>query len=261
MIRIAAAGDIHFDRRSSGRLSRHWPLLEGSADMLLLAGDLTQVGHKEEAQVLAGELERCPVPVVAVLGNHDMHLDQTDILRVTLENAGVMLLERQVVTMEVRDATIGIVGMKGFGGGFIGACGSDFGEPEMKSFIRHTKELSGFLRESLSSLETDYKIALLHYAPIPDTLFGEKKEIYPFLGSYLLGEAIDQGGADLVFHGHAHRGVERGETPGGVPVRNVAQPVIRHAFNIYTLNKEEGIIAHHGLAPQTEQQRHESAHH
>lgn len=229
--------------------------------MLLLAGDLTQVGSQEEAQVLSAELENCPVPVVAVLGNHDMHLDQTGVLRESLERAGVMLLERQVVTMTVNNATVGIVGMKGFGGGFIGACGSDFGEPEMKAFIRHTKELAGFLRESLSSLEADYKIALLHYAPIPETLFGEKKEIYPFLGSYLLGEAIDQAGADLIFHGHAHRGVERGETPGGIPVRNVAQTVIRHAFNIYTLNKEEGIIAHHGLAPQTEQHRQESAHH
>lgn len=261
MIRIAAAGDIHFDRRSAGRLNRHWSLLEGSADILLLAGDLTQVGHVDEARVLASELSNCPVPVVGVFGNHDYHMDQNDQIRECLQESGVVLLEREVVTLAAGDASVGIVGMKGFGGGFIGACGSDFGEPEMKSFIRHTKVLAGELRDSLENLETDYKIALLHYAPIPDTLFGEKKEIYPFLGSYLLGEAIDQAGADIVFHGHAHRGVERGETAGGVPVRNVAQHVIRHAFNIYTLNKE-GIVAYHGLAPhQGDMYRPEPAHH
>lgn len=260
MIRIAAAGDIHFDRRSAGRLKRHWPLLEGRADILLLAGDLTQVGHVDEARVLAEELSNCPVPVVAVFGNHDYHMDHNERISETLAEAGVVMLERQVVTLTANDASIGVVGMKGFGGGFVGACGSDFGEPEMKAFIRHTKELASELRGSLEQLETDYKIALLHYAPIPETLFGEKKEIYPFLGSYLLGEAIDQGGADIVFHGHAHRGVERGETAGGVPVRNVAQHVIRHAFNIYTLNKE-GIVAHHGLAPQQGEYRPEPAHH
>lgn len=251
MIRIAAAGDLHFDRRSSGRLSRHWSQLDGRADILLLAGDLTQVGHIEEAKALATDLATCPVPVIAVFGNHDYHLDQNDRIKETLQDAGVAVLERQAMTMHIGEVTVGIAGLKGFGGGFIGSCATDFGEPEMKTFIRHTKDQAQFLRESLSEMHTDYKIALLHYAPVPDTLFGEKKEIFPFLGSYLLGEAIDYGKADIAFHGHAHRGIERGETLGGVPVRNVAQHVIRHAFNIYTLDVE-GIIGHASLAPHAE---------
>jgi len=63
-------------------------------------------------------------------------------------------------------------------------------------------------------------------------------EIYPFLGSYLLGEAIDGAGADLILHGHAHRGMERGVTLGGIPVRNVARPVIQRAYNVYCLSSD-----------------------
>jgi Icc-related predicted phosphoesterase len=114
---------------------------------------------------------------------------------------------------------------------------------EMRAFVRHTREHATFIRGALRELEADYKIVLLHYSPCADTLHGERREIYPFLGSYLLGEAVDDGGADLVFHGHAHSGVERGVTPGGTPVRNVAQPVIRHIFNIYTLDKQ-GVVRH-----------------
>ncbi|MEW6055058.1 MAG: metallophosphoesterase [Bdellovibrionota bacterium] len=248
MIRIAAAGDVHFDRNSAGRLRKYLKLLEGRADVLLLAGDLTQTGHSAEGEVLASDLYDCPIPVVAVLGNHDYHLDHESYICESLKNAGVHVLEKENLQLSLQGCTVGIVGLKGFGGGFVGASGSDFGEPEMKAFIRHTKGHAKVLREHLEALNTDYKIVLMHYSPIEDTLHGEKREIYPFLGSYLLGEAIDAVGADIVFHGHAHRGVERGETPGGVPVRNVAQHVIRHVFNIYTLNKE-GIVTHSSLAP------------
>ena len=137
---------------------------------------------------------------------------------------------------------VGVAGTKGFGGGFRGAHGSDFGEPEMKAFVGHTKMLSDRLERSLTGLDTDLRIALLHYAPIEATLEGERLEIYPFLGSYLLAEAVDNAGADLVLHGHAHHGAEKGRTPGGIPVRNVAQPVIRHAYNIYTLDAGRQVL-------------------
>jgi Icc-related predicted phosphoesterase len=126
-----------------------------------------------------------------------------------------------------------VAGTKGFGGGFAGACGSEFGEPEMKAFINHTRELAENLERSLAGLDADLRVALLHYSPVEGTLLGERLEIYPFLGSYLLAEAVDRAGADLVLHGHAHRGTEQGVTPGGVQVRNVAQPVIRHAYHVY----------------------------
>jgi Icc-related predicted phosphoesterase len=85
------------------------------------------------------------------------------------------------------------------------------------------------------------RIALTHFSPVPDTLAGEPLEIYPFLGSYLLAEAIDSAGADLAVHGHAHVGTEHGMTSGGVRVRNVAQPVIGRAFHVYHLQVPERV--------------------
>jgi Icc-related predicted phosphoesterase len=237
MIRIAAAGDVHFDRKSHHRLSQHFENLHEKADFFLLAGDLTQTGHPEEMKVLADDLKKCPVPVIAVLGNHDYHVDQVEKAVEILSEAGVTVLEGNSVVLTIKDKTVGIAGAKGFGGGFVGACGSDFGEPEMKAFMRHSKQHARQLENVIKQLDTDYRIVLLHYSPTAQTLVGEKKEIFPFLGCYYLAEAIDYGKADIAFHGHAHGGVEKGETPGGCPVRNVAQPVIRHAFNIYTIEK------------------------
>lgn len=238
MIRIAAAGDVHFDRKSHDRLARHFDGLADKADVFLLAGDLTQTGHPEEMQVLADDLRKCPVPVVAILGNHDYHMDQVQEVTDILANAGVTVLERSSIILNIGGCTVGIAGAKGFGGGFVGACGGDFGEPEMKAFMRHSKKEARELEQIIKELQVDYKIVLLHYSPTAQTLLGEKKEIYPFLGCYYLAEAVDYGQADIVFHGHAHAGFEKGETPGKTPVRNVAQPVIRHAFNIYTLDKK-----------------------
>ncbi|MEV4258114.1 hypothetical protein AB0J52_33560, partial [Spirillospora sp. NPDC049652] len=76
-------------------------------------------------------------------------------------------------------------------------------------------------------------------SPVAGTLAGEPLEIYPFLGSYLLAEAIDCAHADLAVHGHAHHGSEKGLTPGGTRVRNVALPVIRQAYAVYCLTPGE----------------------
>jgi Icc-related predicted phosphoesterase len=233
MIRIAAVGDLHVGLDSRGRWAPHLRSLAGEADVLLLAGDLTQAGGPEEAAVLAEELRAATVPIVAVLGNHDYHADAQDAVVDHLRRVGVQVLEGTGTVIEAGGARIGIAGTKGFGGGFAGACGSDFGEPEMKAFIRHTQGLAERLGETLAGLRADVRIALLHYSPIPATLQGERLEIYPFLGSYLLAEAIDRSGADLVLHGHAHGGTERGVTPAGIRVRNVAQHVIRSAYRVY----------------------------
>ncbi len=238
MIRIAATGDVHFDRKSNNRLSQHFDGLEDRADLFLLAGDLTQTGHPEEVRVLAEDLKKCPIPKIAVLGNHDYHVDQVDVVIRILSEVGVTVLEGNSIILDINRKKVGIAGAKGFGGGFVGACGSDFGEQEMKAFVRHSRSHARVLENAIKEMDADYKIALLHYSPTAQTLIGEKKEIYPFLGSYFLAEAVDYGMADICFHGHAHAGVERGETPGGCPVRNVAQPVIRHAFNIYSLEKK-----------------------
>lgn len=241
MIRVAAIGDVHFGRDSAGTLRPHLEHLPERADLFLLAGDLTKWGDPAEAAVLADDLRDLPLPVVAVLGNHDYHLDQEELVRKELENAGVVVLEGESATFDINGTRVGVAGTKGFGGGFAGACGTDFGEPEMKAFVQHTRALSDRLGERLAALDTDVRIALLHFSPCEQTLHGERLEIYPFLGSYLLAEAIDRAGADLAIHGHAHSGTEKGVTPGGVHVRNVAQPVIGTAYQVYCLGGGEGL--------------------
>ncbi len=237
MIRVAAVGDVHYDRHQRESLRSYFEELGDRADILLIAGDLTQSGAIEEAQALARDLAHVPIPVVAVLGNHDYHQNKQNEIMNLLKSVGVTPLEGQSAVFKVGKESVGIMGMKGFGGGFFGACVTEFGEPEMKAFAHHCKLQAEILRAGLHSLVSDYKIALLHFSPVEGTLLGEKKEIYPFLGSYLLAEAIDGGGVDGVFHGHAHHGAERSSTPGGVPVRNVAQMVIRHAYKIYVIEK------------------------
>jgi Icc-related predicted phosphoesterase len=137
-----------------------------------------------------------------------------------------------------------VAGTKGFCGGFAGRNAGEFGEPLMKEFVRYTRRCADGLRTALERLDEqgcDARIALTHFSPVPDTLAGEPLEIYPFLGSYLLAEAIDTAGADLAVHGHAHAGTEHGMTSGGVRVRNVAQPVIGRAFHVYHLQVPERV--------------------
>ncbi|HET6793461.1 MAG TPA: metallophosphoesterase [Acidimicrobiales bacterium] len=241
MIRVAAFGDVHVGRDSAGALAPHLSQVPELADVLIVAGDLTRYGTVEETKVLVGELEAVVasgLPVVSVLGNHDHHSDQPEEVASLLEEAGITVLEGEAVTVDVDGELLGVAGAKGFGGGFTGASGSDFGEAAMKGFMQHSRAAAEGLARALGALETDRRVAVTHYSPVPDTLVGERLEIYPFLGSSYLAEAIDAVGADLALHGHAHNGTEQGVTPGGVPVRNVAQPVIRQAYRVYCLGEE-----------------------
>ena len=232
-LRIAAVGDVHFSADSAGVLRPALEHLPERADMLLLAGDLTRRGLPREAAVLAEELHDVEVPVLAVLGNHDYHADQQDEVRRVMEQAGVQVLEGESLVLPIAGATVAVAGVKGFCGGFVGAA-SAFGEPEMKAFAALARVSAEALERALAC-DADHKIALVHYAPIEATLVGEREEVWPFLGSYLLAQAVDRAGADLCIHGHAHGGSEKGETPGGVPVRNVAQAVIKKAYALYEL--------------------------
>jgi Icc-related predicted phosphoesterase len=238
MIRVAAVGDIHMGPESHGVLRPSFETLPECADILLLAGDLTRHGTPEEARVVAREIKDLSVPVVAVLGNHDHHDDRPEEVTEILREAGAHVLEGRCTVVAGGQSRIGVAGTKGFGGGFVGRCAGEFGEPIMKEFVRYSHRCADALRMSLQELgerDCDVRIALTHFSPVPDTLAGEPLEIYPFLGSYLLAEAIDTAGADLAVHGHAHAGTEHGMTSGGVKVRNVAQPVIGRAFHVYHL--------------------------
>lgn len=258
MIRVAAVGDVHLGADVRGSIAPHLHDLGEQADALLLAGDLTQHGTVTEAEIVAEEFGGAGVPVIAVLGNHDYQSDEHAGIARALRLSGIHVLEGTGVELSLPGGTLGVAGSKGFGGGFPGRCASEFGEPEMKEFVRHSRRLADGLARALAALDSDVRVALTHYSPVPDTLAGEPPEIYPFLGSYFLAEAVDglagaggvlggagdglagaggaaRAAADLAIHGHAHAGQERGVTPGGVPVRNVALPVIRRAYAMYTL--------------------------
>lgn len=247
-MRIAAVGDVHIGVDPEPSLwGSHIAGLDAQADVLLLAGDLTRCGSAAEAEALAGHLAAVNVPVVAVLGNHDHHAGDGVGLSAALADAGVVVLDGEAVVLDVGGETLGVAGAKGFGGGFADACATEFGEEASKAFAREGAREARRLETSLRHIATaDVRVALLHYAPVRDTLRGEHPEVYPFLGSYLLAEAIDTAGADLVLHGHAHRGTERGVTPGGVRVRNVAQPVIRRAYHVFELAARRPVASGRG---------------
>jgi Icc-related predicted phosphoesterase len=243
-LRIAAVGDVHLGRDARGRLRPALENVHEHADVLLLAGDLTQRGTVDEAQVAADEFSNLGLPVYAVLGNHDYHSGAQNEITGLLDDHGICVLEGRGELLDVAGCRLGVAGAKGFGGGFAGKCGSAFGEREMKAFIEHTELVAGRLANALRAVEdADVLVALMHYSPVADTLRGEPPEIYPFLGAYQLAEAVDGArngaGADLAVHGHAHFGCEQGCTPGGVRVRNVAQPVIRAAYTVYHLPTPE----------------------
>jgi Icc-related predicted phosphoesterase len=244
-LRIAAAGDLHCDAARAPSLVKSVEALEGEADLLLLAGDLTTLGQPEQVAPLAQACGRLSLPVVAVLGNHDWHADRTGELSSLLVREGVRVLERDVCRLELPAAggvSVGIVGLKGFMGGFAGSHLPDFGEPLLRRLYAETtadvEALEAGLREiALCPL----RIVLLHYAPTCATIVGEPEGIWPFLGCDRLAAPIAQHEPDLVLHGHAHAGTFEGEI-GASPVYNVAVPVTGRDFWLFELDVPE--VAH-----------------
>jgi Icc-related predicted phosphoesterase len=238
VIRVAAAADIHAGPETAGTLAPLLTELKDEADLLLLGGDLTRSGQPAEAEILVNELADVGVPIVAVLGNHDYHADQAAAITALLRQAGIHVLDRSSVVLDVAGQRVAIAGTKGFGGGYGAAMADNFGEREMKDWIGHAEAEAATLENVLSGLVGDVRLVLLHYSPVPETLSGERLELYPFLGNSLLGDAIDRAGADLVLHGHAHHGSMAGSTPSGVPVRNVAQSVIRRPYAVFDIERD-----------------------
>jgi Icc-related predicted phosphoesterase len=238
-IRIAAAGDIHASEEVRGRLTAAFADLERSVDLVLLAGDLTTCGDPDEAAVLADACRGLTTPVCAVLGNHDWHLNRTHELVAVLTDAGIRVLERSSVQCDVRGREIGIVGLKGFVGGFPDYVLPDFGEPLLRQVYAETTEDVAALERELGAVEgCDLRIVLLHYSPTTTTLEGEPRGIWAFLGSDRLAAPIAEHAPDIVLHGHAHAGTFEGFI-GRVPVYNVATYVTGKDFWIFELAVEE----------------------
>jgi Icc-related predicted phosphoesterase len=237
-IRIAAAGDVHATAAGSERITRAFASLD-AVDLVLLAGDLTAGGDPEEAAVLADACRGLEIPVFAVLGNHDWHADRTHELVAVLTDAGVRVLERSAVELDLDGLTVGVVGLKGFVGGFPDATLPDFGEPILRQVYAVTSDDVEALDRGLRDIEgCDVRVVLLHYAPTMTTLGGEPPGIWAFLGSDRLAEPIARHSPDLVVHGHAHAGSFQGSI-GGVPVYNVAVHVTGRDFWIFELDGKQ----------------------
>lgn len=217
-MRIAAIADLHFSHQGYDRFREQMTHVRDEADVLVLAGDLTNFGEPHEMESLINALVRLRIATVAVLGNHDYEGGHASELMKMMSDQGVKVLDG---TAYERDG-VGFAGAKGFGGGFGRGALTAFGEPEVKAFVQGAIDESLKLERALSQLRTPKRVVVLHYAPVAATVTGEPLEIYPYLGSSRLAEVIDRHGADLVVHGHAHSGSPEGKTTAGCPVYNVA---------------------------------------
>lgn len=237
VMRIAAIGDIHVNRNSAGV---HQPWLaqaQEMADVLLLVGDLTDYGTDEESKILARELSTFRKPILAVLGNHDFESATPEIVRNALEEVGVTVLDGETAEID----GVSFAGVKGFAGGFGRRALTPWGEPMIKQFVQEGIDEALKLDRAMSRMQSRQKVVLLHYAPIHETIEGEPEAIAPFLGSTRLEEVCDRYRATVVFHGHAHHGSPEGRTKAGIPVYNVAMPLMKkvqpdsHPFRIFEL--------------------------
>lgn len=235
-LRIAAAGDLHRSEDRAAEIAESFAALRGTADLVLLAGDLTTHGEPEEAVPLAAACTKLEIPVLAVLGNHDWHADRTHELGAVLADGGITLLDGAARILTIRGHEVGVAGVKGFVGGFSGSHLPDFGEPVLRDVYRATSRDVEALERGLEEIELcATRIALMHYAPTASTILGEELGIWAFLGSDRLAAPITQHEPDLVLHGHAHGGTFEGEI-GRTPVYNVAIPVTGRDFWLFELD-------------------------
>jgi Icc-related predicted phosphoesterase len=226
-MKIAAIGDLHVTEASAAPYRRLFKEISGAADVLLLCGDLTNFGKVPEAEILAEDISQCPIPVLGVLGNHDYECGNEEEVARILRESGMTILDEQAVELD----GVGFAGAKGFLGGFGRGELAPFGEPMIKAFVNEAVNEARKLENALRSLRTDKIVAVLHYSPIVETLVGEPVEIFQYLGSARLADALDRfENIAFVVHGHAHHGSYEGKTLRGTPVYNVAQFVLREQF-------------------------------
>ena len=232
-LRVAAVGDLHVREDSVAQYRELFTEISNHADVLLLCGDLTNFGKTSEAEILAEDIRACSIPVLGVLGNHDYECGQPEKVSAILHEAGMTVLDEQAVEID----GVGFAGVKGFLGGFGRGELAPFGEPIVKAFVDEAMNEARKLENGLRSLRTERSVAVLHYSPTVETLEGEPPAIFQYLGSARLADAIDRfDHVKAVVHGHAHHGAYEGRTPGGTPVYNVAQFVVREKFGrIYAL--------------------------
>lgn len=230
-MRIAAAGDIHCGAETDPEaIARSFATVAARVDMILLAGDVTTHGEPEQGRIVADACRDLDVPVITVLGNHDWHANRRDELVEVLEDGGIIVLDPGHHIVSVRDVDVGVVGVKGFVGGFAGSHIPDFGEPLLRQVYDQGMAEVAALDAGLRAVSLcPFRVVLLHYAPTSETLVGERQDIWTFLGTDRLAPPITEHTPDLVLHGHAHVGTFEGRI-GDVPVHNVAVPLMGEDF-------------------------------
>ena len=234
-IRVAAAGDVHCSEENRAAVAAAFAAIADEVDAILVAGDLTTAGEPEEAEVLADACRGLEIPTVVVLGNHDWHADRADEIVEVLSTAGIVVLDRSWTVLDCAGTRVGVVGTKGFVGGFPDSTLTDFGEPIMRAVYAETTDEVEALNRGLEAVaDCPVRIVLLHYAPSSSTIEGEPPGIWAFLGSDRLGRPIADHVPDLVLHGHGHAGTYEGFV-GAVPVYNVSLPVIGRDFAVFDL--------------------------
>jgi Icc-related predicted phosphoesterase len=235
-IRVAAAGDLHCSEANREHVVEAFQSVQHEADLILLAGDLTTLGEPEQAEVLADAVRGLSTPVLAVLGNHDLHAGRGAEIAEIVRAGGVILLDRDTHVFDFGGRLLGVVGTKGFVGGFPGSTLPDFGEPLLRRLYAETGEEVDALERGLQAIaHCHVRIVLLHYAPTSDTLHGEPEGIWTYLGSQRLAEPIAEFRPELALHGHAHAGAFEGAI-GDTPVYNVAIHVTGKDFWIFELD-------------------------
>ena len=243
MVRIAAAGDVHASEVTRERIRAAFVQVQRDADLVLLAGDLTTMGEPEQAAALADACRGCDVPVCAVLGNHDLHSGRGDEVAAVLREAGMDVLDRSATVYELDGTEVGVVGAKGFVGGFPGSALPDFGEPLLRHVYAETTAEADAIAHGLQEIaHCALRIVLLHYSPTSDTLHGEPEGIWTYLGCDRLAVPIAEFRPDVVLHGHAHAGSFEGAI-GPVPVYNVAVHVTGRDFFVFELGPHEVEVA------------------
>src|SRR5437899_8917575 len=131
-MRIAATADLHFTPQSYDHIRDAMSRVRDEADLLILAGDLTNFGKVDEMRSLLNALVRLRIPIVAVLGNHDYESSSEQELMKMMSAEGIKVLDGSSYE---RDG-VGFAGAKGFIGGFGRGVLTAFGEKEIKAFVQ-----------------------------------------------------------------------------------------------------------------------------
>ena len=175
--------------------------------MLVLTGDLTDLGKPREAEILAEELRACSIPVVAVLGNHDYECGHEDEIKAIIKGAGVHLLDGSSHEID----GVGFVGVKGFAGGFGRRMLGAFGEAAIKTFVAETMNEAMRLENAMRAVRAD----ALRRGPALRARSPRRSKASRWRSSLSSDRRASPrpstaSRSSAVVHGHAHRGRLRG---------------------------------------------------